>query len=249
MLWRAQRWARYRGRRFECPVCGTGLRRWRVDAYSRRCPMCACQARDRMLWLWLARDTDFFSAPRTVLHVAPEEALQARFREAANLRYVSADLVSPLAEVRCDVRLLPFGDAVADVVFCNHVLQYILDDRAAMRELLRVLRPGGFATVLVPYRAGGPTDEDFGDLTHEERLARFGPDDPWRRYGEDLAERMAESGLDLRAEVYSDRLGDDAEHFGLQQGEMLLVASSRQGATPRAAAADPPAGRRSSGIG
>jgi SAM-dependent methyltransferase len=47
---------------------------------------------------------------------------------------------------------LPFPDATFDGLTCIEVLEHIEDDRAALNELWRVLRPSGCAVVTVPYR-------------------------------------------------------------------------------------------------
>jgi ubiquinone/menaquinone biosynthesis C-methylase UbiE len=51
---------------------------------------------------------------------------------------------------------LAFGDALplsgssTDKILCNHVLEHVLDDDAVMREICRVLRPGGLALIGLP---------------------------------------------------------------------------------------------------
>ena len=45
---------------------------------------------------------------------------------------------------------LPFPDATFDRVICAEVLEHVPDDRAAMAEVARVLKPGGTAAVTVP---------------------------------------------------------------------------------------------------
>ncbi len=47
-----------------------------------------------------------------------------------------------------DAAALPFPDAALDVVWCERVLQHLDDAPAALREMARVLRPGGRALVL-----------------------------------------------------------------------------------------------------
>ena len=226
IAWKVDRRLRYRGRRFACPVCGSELRRWKFGygTWDKRCPICHSFSRDRMLWLWLKRETDFFSRAQRLLHFAPEPSLHQKLRQLANLEYLSADFVSPHVDIMCDAQALPFHDDSMDVIFCNHVLQYVRDDIRAMGELRRVLKADGWVIVLVPYQADSTTDEDFGELTHEQRFDRFGPGDPWRRYGADMTDRLDRCGLTLDVEFYALRLGADSDRFGLRADEALLVA-------------------------
>jgi SAM-dependent methyltransferase len=57
---------------------------------------------------------------------------------------------SRTATVQGDALHLPFPDATFDRVICSEVLEHIPDDLGAMRELTRVLRPGGTMAVTVP---------------------------------------------------------------------------------------------------
>lgn len=45
---------------------------------------------------------------------------------------------------------LPFGDGQFDYVLCTETLEHVPDDRAVLRELVRVLRPGGVLVISVP---------------------------------------------------------------------------------------------------
>jgi ubiquinone/menaquinone biosynthesis C-methylase UbiE len=45
---------------------------------------------------------------------------------------------------------IPLPDASVDVLTALDVIEHVEDDRAAMREFLRVLRPGGIAVITVP---------------------------------------------------------------------------------------------------
>jgi len=49
-----------------------------------------------------------------------------------------------------DALRLPFADGTFDRVICAEVLEHVPDDRGAMAEIARVLRPGGTAAVTVP---------------------------------------------------------------------------------------------------
>ena len=52
--------------------------------------------------------------------------------------------------VQGDARRLPFADSSFDRVIAAEVLEHIADDRRAMAELARVLKPGGTMAVTVP---------------------------------------------------------------------------------------------------
>ena len=47
---------------------------------------------------------------------------------------------------------LPFADSSFDRIVCTEVLEHVPDDRGTIREIMRVLRPGGTAAVSVPDR-------------------------------------------------------------------------------------------------
>lgn len=51
---------------------------------------------------------------------------------------------------QADVTRLPFADGCFDAVVCSEVLEHIENNRAAIRELVRVLKPGGDLVVTVP---------------------------------------------------------------------------------------------------
>jgi SAM-dependent methyltransferase len=85
-------------------------------------------------------------------------ALDAGADEVAEVRatlgaMVDAGELSPRAPalaVRGDALALPFADGAFDRVIASEVLEHIPDDRAAMHELARVLKPGGTMAVTVP---------------------------------------------------------------------------------------------------
>jgi len=52
---------------------------------------------------------------------------------------------------RVDIHRLPFADDSFDKVLMSEVLEHLADDRAAMREVFRVLKPGGVLALSVPH--------------------------------------------------------------------------------------------------
>lgn len=116
---------------------------------------------------------------------------------AAPERYVTADLESPLADLHFDVQRIPLDDASFDAVICNHLLEHVADDRQALRELHRVLRPGGWGILLSPVeRDRERTYEDDTITDPDERTRIFGQYDHRRIYGADYADRLREAGFE-----------------------------------------------------
>src|SRR5439155_22777110 len=164
--------------------------------------------RHRVLWLYLHERGDFIADRLRILHLAPEPCLERRLRPRRNLEYLSGDLDPRVAMTAADLERLPFEDGRFDRVLCVHVLEHVANDGAALRELRRVLAPGGEAIVMVPL-LGTTTAEDPA-ASPEERFRRFGQADHVRLYGTDLRERIAAAGLEPRVDHFGDRLTDSA---------------------------------------
>jgi SAM-dependent methyltransferase len=201
-----------RGDRVHCPCCDGDFDRF-VRHRGRphaKCPRCGALERHRLLWLYLTQRTDLLSRPLSLLHFAPEHAYRRRLSRMPGLRYVTADLDSPLAMHRCDIMDQPFADGSFDAVLCSHVLEHVEDDRRALAEIRRVLRPNGWAILMSPIdRRRDSTFEDAAIATPEERHRAFGQSDHVRLYGRDFAERVAATGFAVRTETYLERLDEE----------------------------------------
>lgn len=196
-------WLRYqlqfRGGPYYCPCCGAHPQRFLPagKVAATRCPRCDAHPRHRLLWLYLhSNHPELFTQPLRLLHLAPEFCFSRHFLKLPKLRYVTADLDSPLADCHLDAMSLPFPDRTFDVIFCNHVLEHVADDGLAMAELLRTLRPGGWALLQVPLDPSRmETYEDEHIHTREERTRHFGQHDHRRQYGADYAQRLSWHGF------------------------------------------------------
>jgi hypothetical protein len=222
------------GRGVECPLCGARYRRFMPYGYvetrkNALCPRCLALERHRLLWLWLSRETDITrggAAGKKFLHVAPEVCLSKKFEKIfPPSEYITADLESPLAKVKMDVQAIPFPDATFDIVFCNHVLEHVADDRLAMRELRRVTRPGGRGVLLVPVDpARAVTFEDDTITDPAERTRVFGQYDHRRIYGRDYADRLREAGWAVDEVDYFSTLSEkERTKYALRPEIMYIV--------------------------
>jgi SAM-dependent methyltransferase len=202
----------WRGDRVECPCCGGHFEKflpyWNRDHCL--CPRCGSHERHRALWLYLQRRTDLLSAPHELLHLAPEPSIARHLKDRPNLRYVSADLSSPVAMMHFDITEIPFEEGAFDVVLCGHVLTEVPDDRKAMREMLRVLRPGGWAVVMAAVEPDRETTYEDSSITDpEQRRVAFLEPGNVRVYGRDFANRLREAGFETEVIPFVRELGDD----------------------------------------
>ena len=223
----------YKGDNFQDPIDGRKYRKLLPYGYKGRqrenalAPASLSLERHRLLWLYLQKRSNFFSEKQSVLHVAPEQCFYGRFRKMKNLDYLTADLDSPIADVKMDIHDIQYEDNHFDVVFCNHVLEHVTDDRQCMRELCRVLKPGGLAIMQVPFKAGVKvTDEDPSITDPEERIRRFGQYDHVRQYGSDYPDRLREEGFKVEAFAVDEAFSpEEIKRYSLMKGEVLYVCS------------------------
>ena len=213
------------GSRVACPCCGRRMRTFaRFHGLPDQCPHCGSLMRHRAMLLYL-RDVLRLPEERgDVLHVGPGPALGRWFGTLEGVRYVTFDLDSPLATVQGDVTRLPFDDSSFDLILCLHVLEHVDDDRAGMRELQRVLAPGGKAVIQVPPSDLDETFEDPAVVTPEARDRVFGQWDHVRICGGDYGDRLEEAGFEVR-EVDPVAALDESTRaeFGLRTGESFYL--------------------------
>ena len=122
-----------------------------------------------------------------VLHAAPEATVAAFLKGKAGT-YAAFDVAPGGVGLIADMRALPCRDASVDAVHASHVLEHIRDDRAAISEVFRVLRPGGIALLSVPVVAPrtveypAPREEEHGHV---------------RAPGPDYFDRMRDAGFSV----------------------------------------------------
>ncbi|MBN9283970.1 MULTISPECIES: class I SAM-dependent methyltransferase [Flavobacterium] len=219
-----------KGNAFTDPIDGKSFRTFLPYGYGTQrnnvlSPSTLSLERHRLLWLYLKNETDFFTAPKKVLHFAPEQAFYKLFRNQKNLEYTTTDLLSPLADVKADICNLPFADNSYDLILCNHVLEHIPDDTKAMQELYRVLKPGGMGIFQIPQDLSrAETFEDDSITDPKERARIFGQYDHVRVYGRDYFDKLRNIGFTVVEEDYTQKIAPDlVERYCLAKGEIIPV--------------------------
>lgn len=187
-----------------CPICRRWYRRFLPFGIGRRhqalCPGCGGLERHRYLWLYLETALCVTTRRLSVLQIAPEPGIRQRLQACPSIQYTSIDLHDPGVTAAMDASHLTFDDASFDLIVCSHVLEHIQDDRAALREFARVLRPVGHAIILVPMDNNrAQTFENEKITGTEERMKAFGHPYHVRICGRDYGDRIAACGFDVEA--------------------------------------------------
>lgn len=143
--------------------------------------------------LWFVKDNIDLFRGKTILHIAPEHLVADYFHAHArefNVRYETCDGFSSTVDHLSDITTLPMADETYDFVLCHRVLEHVLDDRAALRENFRILRPGGFLNISVPQSMNRAITAEWlaQDSTHHDHV---------RQYGRDFADRLVAIGFDV----------------------------------------------------
>ena len=218
-----------KGNKYTDPIDNKSFRKflpygYEVQRQNVLSPSTLSLERHRLLWLYLTNETNFFTSKKKVLHMAPEQCFLSRFKK-LNHEYITADLDSPIADVKADIVNLPFNDNSFDVIFCNHVLEHIQDDTKAMKELFRVMKKGGMGVFQVPQDLNRDvTFEDNSITDPKERAKIFGQYDHVRVYGRDYFDKLRSVGFKVEEVNYSQKVSSElSSRYRLMEGELLPV--------------------------
>jgi SAM-dependent methyltransferase len=196
---------RHTGTTVHCPICG-----WHGNAFyspgeidpllcdhtGRLCPRCYSKDRHRYLCHYLKSTTTLFTQPTRLLEIGPEHHSRLLYDRLSHVTYAALDYSSKQANTIADAQSLPFASACFDLAICYHVFEHLPNDRLAMSELRRVLKPQALLLASVPI---------FGDTTFEDpsvtdpamRLQLFGQEDHLRIYGKDFIDRLTDAGFNV----------------------------------------------------
>jgi ubiquinone/menaquinone biosynthesis C-methylase UbiE len=110
--------------------------------------------------------------------------------------------------MKMDIANLKFPDSSFDCIICLHVLEHVEEDRKAMREFYRVLKPNGWAILQVPILRD-KTFEKSSIRTRTQRLKYFGQEDHVRQYGLDFKDKLLDVGFRVNVETFDKEISPD----------------------------------------
>ena len=223
------------GNKVECPICGSTYKafmpfRYRKNAY---CPSCKSLERHRYIYLTLSDRLNFYAPPhKKVLHFAPDICLIPSIKNNTNIEYVTADYMTSFTSsitVQPDYVMsiddIQFEDNSFDMVIAIGILVMVPDDSKAMREVLRVLKPNGYAVFHDPINLDLPHSFSDATLTQTEKQNLYhGHDQRWY-YGADYANRLQVQGFEVEDDTYAQQI--DYKKYGISPQEKVYIARKK----------------------
>ena len=218
----------YRGNKFEDPITGIHYRKLlpygRIDTRKNAlAPDSMSLERHRLLWLFLQQKTDLFTSEHKFLHIAPEFCFKKIFKKLGNINYITGDLISPWADVKMDIMDIPFEDNSFSVIMCNHVLEHVINDKKAMSEFYRVMKPGGWGIFQVPIEYNNKsTLEDPNINTSALREKHYWQKDHLRLYGTDYGNKLKNIGFVVTEDDFVKKLPTELQNkYALPVDEII----------------------------
>lgn len=235
-----------------CCCCGQRVKYNRLPAYYRemerkygcprhvnetlsrreyKCPNCGANDRDRLMILMLEKlGVGEKDKQYKVLQFAPSPALDSYIKKYDNISYETTDLYMDGVTFQADIQDMSMvADDTYDLIICSHVLEHVKDDRRAMREIKRIMKPEGCCLFLVPISLDiEEIDEEWG-LSEAENWRRFGQNDHCRRYSwKGLLERLSGEGLYV-TQITRETLGGGIfKEQGLLKSSTLYLLKKRE---------------------
>ena len=119
-----------------------------------------------------------------------------------------------------NLEALSFADGVYDVILCNHVLEHLAHDTAAISELARVLSKDGVAVITIP-----------GDFNRRETVvfSTKSRNGHYREYGMDVVELFGRSFANVQVVDLHTFDGAQGLHHGIRRGDFAFVCRSPVG--------------------
>ena len=173
----------YLGYYHQCNICKKNLRSFvSLENKDLLCPFCGSLSRNRRLW-HLLNEQNILTG--NIIHFSPSRTLFRKLRNYNNVSYISSDYENEfLADYKFDITNIDQPSECFDVIICYHILEHIIDDKKAITELYRILKPSGIIIVQTPFKKG-EIYEDISIISPLERKHHFGQEDHVRVYSVD----------------------------------------------------------------
>lgn len=192
----------YMGNSCHCNICNFNMSAFiDLNNNDKLCPKCGSLERTRRLWSILENQIQ----GKKILHFSPSQSIRAKIESLDSIEYVTSDYAGEFkATKRLNIVAIDEPDDSYDIVICYHILEHIENDLKAMKELKRILKPGGKCFIQTPFKSGD-IYENEEVKTEEERLIHFGQKDHVRIYSlKGLIHRLEKVGFQTEHKEYTE---------------------------------------------
>lgn len=209
-----------RGNNHKCTICNFKASNWvNLPNQNLLCSNCGSLSRDRRLWQLLK---EHYIKPNIhVLDFSPSRTLFRKWKKEKNLNHIASDLSGNfMADVTYDITKIPEKENTFDLILCYHILEHVIEDTKAMKELYRVLKPNGTVLIQTPFKED-EIYEDYTITSETNRLLHFGQEDHVRIYSVDgLKKRLESEGFSVSVKQF-----EENEYLGFSDKKIILFAT------------------------
>ena len=210
------------GKNHQCNLCKHELKSFiKLENHDLLCPFCGSLSRNRRLWKLLNEENQITG---NILHFSPSRSLYRNLKKQNSINYYSTDFEDEfLADYKFDITNIEQESNKFDTIVCYHILEHILDDKKAISELYRVLKPNGTIFIQTPFKDGDIYENHCITLP-EERLKHFGQEDHVRVYSiNGLKKRLINGNFNVTEKSFTNEMDDF--FLGLNTSETILIAT------------------------
>ncbi len=120
-------------------------------AFNSICPWCSSRSRHRGLYFLYKALFKKNKNHIKILHFAPEVVFMRFFENNNLITYHTGDLsLQDVFFPNLDIQKLDIPNCAYDYILCNHVLEHVQNDKIAIKEIERILKPNGQAIITIP---------------------------------------------------------------------------------------------------
>lgn len=209
-----------------CTVCNRTLKEFiPIEKNELICPACGSGKRHRRLFKILKKEQNN-SNSNIILDFSPNKGFWHYAKKQWGANYLTTNLSpSDTTDFHFDITSIDAPDNKYNTIVCYHVLEHIPEDKKAMSELYRILKPGGCCYIQTPFKEGN-IYEDSSITSPEERLKHFEQEDHVRIYSVNgLAERLNNVGFHTQILHYTrDETPEETTKLGFKDEEFIILA-------------------------
>lgn len=216
----------YKGENTTCLICSAKSKKFIPIAFynsdDKICPCCGALSRSRAIGEYIRKN--FKNISQKILDFSPHRSLNDFFKSIFE-NYISSDFENQFyAQKSYDITKINEADQSFDLIICLHVLEHILEDKKAIKELNRVLKNDGHLLIQVPLKKG-KTYQDNSIISKQGRLKAFGQEDHVRIYGEDsLPLILNENGFSAKPiDIVKEYNSEEKKLYGFSENEVIYV--------------------------